>query len=101
MYNIKLTDEQIVNIGIALTLLKNQSDEPLAVELANTSAIMLRQWREQLPAVQAFETAVRAGILSNDKDAKNYVGDYMYMGKMPDGSIAFKHIMDRGYVFLR
>ena len=47
---------------------------------------------------QAFEEALETGILSENKTAKNYVGNFMYMGTKA-GTHQFKHIITRKYCF--
>ena len=46
---------------------------------------------------QAFETAIRTGLLSRLPTAENYAGLYMYMGGY-DGPAIFKHIDTRQYI---
>ena len=45
---------------------------------------------------QQFDIAIKAGHLSLDKNADNYVGQFMYMGEQ-DGVIMFKNINTRSY----
>lgn len=47
---------------------------------------------------QAFEEALKSGILSDNEGDKNFVGDFMYMGTK-DGTHQFKHIITRKYGF--
>jgi hypothetical protein len=47
----------------------------------------------------AFEEAIKEGRLSEDKNAWNWAGHYMYMGPTMDGKAdAFKHIDTRQYL---
>ena len=46
---------------------------------------------------EAFERAIKAGVLSIDPQASNYAGDYMYMHTDPDGTDRFKNIETRRY----
>lgn len=46
---------------------------------------------------EAFENAIKAGRLSEDEDAPNYAGWYMYMGTQ-DGKDLFKHKQFRSYI---
>lgn len=50
-----------------------------------------------LPPELAFEAAIRSGNLSDDPDAKNYAGNYMYMGNSGN-TFSFKHIDTRKYL---
>ena len=47
-----------------------------------------------------FEAAVRAGVLSEDPEAENFAGHYMYMHHDRDGAAWFKHRDTRAYVTL-
>jgi len=47
---------------------------------------------------QAFEEALKSGILSNKEGDKNFVGDFMYMGTTKEVH-QFKHILTRKYGF--
>ena len=44
-----------------------------------------------------FEKALASGRLSHDRNAPNYVGNYMYMGTI-DGRDLFKHSLTRRYL---
>jgi len=46
----------------------------------------------------AFERAIAAGVLSEDEDAENFAGAFMFMGALEEGD-AFKHIGTRRYVY--
>lgn len=48
-------------------------------------------------ATDAFDEAIRDGVLSIDGTAENFVGHFMYMGSRADGDL-FKHIGTRAYV---
>ena len=53
------------------------------------------------PSQEAFANALDSGRLSLDENAYNYVGDFMYMGRVTyaDGSrAAFKHKLTRQYL---
>lgn len=46
----------------------------------------------------AFEQAIMQGRLSRNPMAENYAGNYMYMGKTPNGQYdTFKNINTREY----
>ena len=45
----------------------------------------------------AFKEALESGRLSVDPEAKNFAGNYMYMGTT-NGRHAFKHISTREYL---
>ncbi len=49
------------------------------------------------PPDDAFEFAINTGRLSNDKNADNYVGHYMYMGTWNELD-KFKNINTRQYI---
>jgi len=46
----------------------------------------------------AFEYAITTGRLSVDKTARNYAGNYMYMGTWNAGIDRFKSIDTRRYI---
>lgn len=46
---------------------------------------------------ECFKTAIAAGLLSEDKSAHNYVGNYIYMGTT-NGKASFKHFETRRYL---
>ncbi len=46
----------------------------------------------------AFKKAIEAGRLSDNPEAWNYAGDFMYMGANDDGLDLFKHRMTRNYI---
>jgi hypothetical protein len=46
---------------------------------------------------QAFEDAIKRGVLSRDRNKSNFVGRYMYMYTDERGD-SFKHIDTRQYV---
>lgn len=48
-------------------------------------------------ADRAFDCAIAEGVLSRELNARNFAGDYMYMGQDAHG-YAFKHIITRQYV---
>lgn len=48
----------------------------------------------------AFENAIDAGILSNDPEAPNYAGRYMFMGERENGDCGFKHRDTRQYIWV-
>ncbi len=50
-----------------------------------------------LPAKFAFWVAIKSGNLSEDPDAENFAGYYMYMGNEGDDFL-FKHIETRKYI---
>jgi hypothetical protein len=72
-------------------------NDPLRPKVFALQINIGEQQQEQNESVMAFEGALMAGILSEDKSANNYVGAYMYMG-MNNGKAAFKHIMTREYL---
>ena len=47
---------------------------------------------------EAFEEAIRAGVLSADEKAPNWAGEYMYMFTQGKAD-AFKHRLTRKYVY--
>lgn len=53
---------------------------------------------KQKEAQEAFKRAILQGRLSDNPDAGNYAGKYMYMGKSVNGQYdAFKNIFTRQY----
>jgi len=52
--------------------------------------------KEKTIAERAFNLAIEEGRLSEDKDAPNYAGNYMYMGQ-GQGKALFKNIETRRY----
>ena len=48
-------------------------------------------------AQTAFKTAIRLGVLSDNVNAANFAGNWMYMGKDAQG-LAFKNIITRNYI---
>lgn len=46
---------------------------------------------------RAFNKAIQEGRLSEDKNAHNFAGKFMYMGN-PHGQDLFKHIWTREYL---
>ena len=48
-------------------------------------------------ADRAFERAIESGRLSDNENASNYAGDYMFMG-VQNGVPQFKHINTRQYL---
>lgn len=52
---------------------------------------------EQRDPQAAFDGAIKAGRLSEDENADNYAGLYMYMGTQ-DGKDLFKHRQFRSYI---
>lgn len=50
----------------------------------------------------AFNMALRAGFLSDNKDARNYAGNFMFMGITNENNprVQFKHIALRSYVLI-
>ncbi len=46
----------------------------------------------------AFEDAIKAGVLSEDQRAANFAGHFMYMFTQ-DGRDGFKHRNTRAYVY--
>ena len=51
-----------------------------------------------LPTTEAFERAIRHNVLSENPDAHDFAGAYMYMGRNEDGH-NFKHIDTRQYLY--
>lgn len=49
-------------------------------------------------ATKAFDQAIQEGRLSDDENADNYGGLYMYMGVANDGRTLFKHMDTRQYL---
>lgn len=51
----------------------------------------------------AFENAIKGGVLSEDKNANNFAGKYMYMGEMDNNGnkfgSGFKNIITREYLW--
>jgi len=47
---------------------------------------------------KAFETAIKAGRLSDNEQDRNYAGNYMYMCTDDAGKDQFKHIDTRKYI---
>ena len=45
----------------------------------------------------AFEEAIKAGVLSDNLNAINFAGNYMFMGRDAHG-MAFKNIITRQYI---
>ncbi len=52
---------------------------------------------EYSTAELAFEQAIEEGRLSDNELAKNYAGDFMYMGRDSNGRDMFKNINTRQY----
>lgn len=48
-------------------------------------------------SIEAFNKAIEQGRLSENPNAKNYAGDYMYMGKNNSQRDCFKNIVSREY----
>lgn len=99
MYNIKVNEVDLKVIDLAL----NHYYNSLAVNPVNDMITEIRerirnQQAEQCESVQAFEAAIAAGLLSNDKGAVNYAGKFMYMGTQQKDSFTelfFKHSISR------
>ena len=54
--------------------------------------------RQYTDPQEAFAQAITQGRLSDDPNAENYAGKYMYMGKSANGQYdAFKNIDTRQY----
>jgi hypothetical protein len=51
-----------------------------------------------LPTKEAFELAITLNVLSDNSEANNFAGNYMYMGRNEDGH-NFKHIDTRKYLY--
>lgn len=101
MYNIKVNELQLQALHGGLHLYANglaKIDTPeskISSRIVRELALsLLKQQDEQRERVLAFERAIAAGLLSNDKDADNFAGNYMYMGTS-EFSIMFMHIMTR------
>lgn len=47
---------------------------------------------------EAFEAAIRKGVLSIDKDDDLYCANFMYMGDNLNGDMLFKNINTRSYL---
>ena len=56
------------------------------------------EFADDPPAV--FAAAIKAGHLTHDPSAANFVGDWMYMNHM-NGEAAFKHRNRREYRYFR
>jgi hypothetical protein len=52
---------------------------------------------DEQEAAAAFDFAIKMNVLSKDHTAKNYAGNYMFMGRYSSGW-AFKNIETRQYV---
>lgn len=48
---------------------------------------------------RAFESAINQGLLSRSPEVDNYAGNYMYMHTEANGSMAFKNILFRNYIY--
>lgn len=46
----------------------------------------------------AYDKAIAAGRLSDEPNASNFAGAYMFMGHDDDGKALFKHINTRRYL---
>jgi len=54
--------------------------------------------KARLEAMEAFQQAIQQGRLSDNPEANNYAGKYMYMGLSPNGQYdTFKNITTRKY----
>ncbi len=49
-------------------------------------------------AEDVFRAAIRTGVLSVERSARNWAGHYMYMFHDEDGTAWFKHRETRAYV---
>lgn len=98
MYSLTLNSEEMRIVNAALSLYYTElKNDPIRPKVFDLQVNFGKQQQEQNESVMAFESALSKGILSNEKDAMNYVGDYMYMG-MNNGKAAFKHRIIREYL---
>ena len=104
MYTIKVNNLELQALTAALCnyrVMTNNVGSPESVLmgriLRELEVSISKQQEEQREPVEAFERAIAAGYLSNDPQAANFVGTYMYMG-LNNGKAAFKHYNTREYL---
>ena len=86
------------NGGKYAGLLQSDARAAEGIEAITAGDVIAQKARPAADA--AFNEAIKSGLLSKDPAAKNYAGDYMYMGSagIPGGRAAFKNINTREYI---
>lgn len=100
MYNIKFTPVQLNALyGFLMSYMVTGA-------LPDQAGLMLadiqKQQDAQRESVEAFDKAIAAGVLSNDKERFTYAGNWMFIGQSwaADKKYAFKHVNTREYLHI-
>lgn len=101
MYTIKVPIEDMTTLLAALNhYVLDLKNDPIRKQAAKLNLNVSEQVLEQTEPILAFDRAIKDGVLSNDINADNYAGRYMYMGTSKDGP-SFKHRMTRQYLHVK